>query len=76
MRTGCSATRQRGPTCQVRLDARYRQVLLDEFQDTNPLQWQCCSPGWQAYGLLDAGEATPGEDRPRVFIVGDPKQSI
>ena len=61
---------------QVRLDARYRQVLLDEFQDTNPLQWQVLQSWLAAYGLLDAGEATPGEDRPRVFIVGDPKQSI
>ncbi len=61
---------------QVRLDARYRQVLLDEFQDTNPLQWQVLQSWLGAYGLLDAGEAVAGEDRPRVFIVGDPKQSI
>lgn len=53
---------------QSRLDARYRHILLDEFQDTNPLQW-CILRTWlDAYG----GDAEP----PSVFIVGDPKQSI
>jgi len=61
---------------QVRLDARYRQVLLDEFQDTNPLQWQVLQAWLAGYGGLDDGEATVRDERPRVFIVGDPKQSI
>jgi ATP-dependent helicase/nuclease subunit A len=53
---------------QSRLDARYRHVLLDEFQDTNPLQWSVVRAWLDAYGD-DAG-------RPSVFVVGDPKQSI
>jgi ATP-dependent helicase/nuclease subunit A len=53
---------------QVRLDARYRHLLLDEFQDTNPLQWRILQ-GWLA-GYQDQSE------RPTVFLVGDPKQSI
>jgi ATP-dependent helicase/nuclease subunit A len=53
---------------QARLDARYRHLLLDEFQDTNPLQWQVLL-GWLA-AYDGAGE------RPTVFVVGDPKQSI
>ncbi|WP_205609673.1 UvrD-helicase domain-containing protein [Noviherbaspirillum galbum] len=53
---------------QSRLDARYRHILLDEFQDTNPLQWSIVRSWLQAYG----GEGQP----PTVFIVGDPKQSI
>jgi len=53
---------------QVRLDARYRHLLLDEFQDTNPLQWRILQ-GWLA------GYASLGEG-PTVFLVGDPKQSI
>ncbi|MDR0440542.1 MAG: UvrD-helicase domain-containing protein, partial [Candidatus Accumulibacter sp.] len=52
---------------QARLDARYKHVLLDEFQDTNPLQWQILRAWFEAYS--DA-------ERPRVFLVGDPKQSI
>jgi ATP-dependent helicase/nuclease subunit A len=51
-----------------KLDARYHHVLLDEFQDTNPLQWltlEC----WLA-------AAAAADSRPTVFMVGDPKQSI
>jgi ATP-dependent helicase/nuclease subunit A len=51
-----------------RLDARYKHILLDEFQDTNPLQWNIVRAWLDAYGA-DAS-------RPSVFIVGDPKQSI
>ncbi|HEV7618886.1 MAG TPA: UvrD-helicase domain-containing protein [Burkholderiaceae bacterium] len=51
-----------------RLDARYKHILLDEFQDTNPLQWSIVRAWLNAYGE-DAG-------RPSIFIVGDPKQSI
>ena len=53
---------------QSRLDARYRHVLLDEFQDTNPLQWSIVQAWLAAYGS--------DQQRPSVFIVGDPKQSI
>jgi ATP-dependent helicase/nuclease subunit A len=53
---------------QARLDARYRHILLDEFQDTNPLQWQVLQSWLAAYD--ESG------GRPTVFIVGDPKQSI
>ena len=53
---------------QARLDARYRHILIDEFQDTNPLQWQIVRAWLDAYG--------EEIDHPTVFIVGDPKQSI
>src|SRR5690606_6051599 len=55
---------------QQRLDARVRQLLVDEFQDTNPLQWQALYGWLSAYAGAGSGEA------PRVFLVGDPKQSI
>jgi ATP-dependent helicase/nuclease subunit A len=58
---------------QARLDAQCRHLLLDEFQDTNALQWQVLQSWLAAYGPLDS-EAAP--DRPTVFVVGDPKQSI
>jgi ATP-dependent helicase/nuclease subunit A len=55
-------------TMQYKLDSRYRHVLLDEFQDTNPLQWQIM------HAWFDAAVAV--ESQPTVFVVGDPKQSI
>ncbi len=54
---------------QERLDVRVRQLLIDEFQDTNPLQWQALR-SWLS------GYAGAGSHAPSVFIVGDPKQSI
>lgn len=52
----------------ARLDTRYRHILLDEFQDTNPLQWHIVRAWLDAYG--------DDAQHPSVFIVGDPKQSI
>lgn len=57
-----------------RLDSRLRQVLIDEFQDTNPLQWQALR-AWLA-GYAGAGGGGSGQRPLSVFIVGDPKQSI
>ena len=53
---------------QARLDAKYSHILIDEFQDTNPLQWQILRSWLEGYGQDGS--------RPSVFIVGDPKQSI
>jgi ATP-dependent helicase/nuclease subunit A len=55
-------------TMQYKLDSRYRHVLLDEFQDTNPLQWQILRAWFDASVAVDS--------QPTVFVVGDPKQSI
>ncbi|MDP1657112.1 MAG: UvrD-helicase domain-containing protein [Hylemonella sp.] len=60
-----------GGWVQERLDARTRHLLIDEFQDTNPLQWQALHAWLSAY----AG-AGGGAEAPSLFIVGDPKQSI
>ncbi|PWW49038.1 ATP-dependent helicase/nuclease subunit A [Melaminivora alkalimesophila] len=54
-----------------RLDARVRHLLIDEFQDTNPLQWQALHAWLSGYAGAGGGVAAPS-----VFIVGDPKQSI
>ncbi len=59
---------------QERLDARIRHVLIDEFQDTSPLQWHALHAWLGAYA--GAGGGASGQRPPGVFIVGDPKQSI
>ena len=51
------------------LQRRYRYILVDEFQDTDPLQLELVL----ALGRdIDTGRIVPG----RLFFVGDPMQSI
>ncbi len=59
---------------QERLDQRLAHLLIDEFQDTSPAQWQALQ-GWLA-AYAGAGGGARGQRPLSVFIVGDPKQSI
>jgi ATP-dependent helicase/nuclease subunit A len=61
-----------GQALMSRMDCRYRQILVDECQDTNAVQWGILR-SW-----LSAHTAAQGPDAqaPAVFLVGDPKQSI
>ena len=59
---------------QQRLDSQVRHLLIDEFQDTSPLQWHALY-AWLS-GYVGAGGGASGVTPPSVFIVGDPKQSI
>jgi len=55
------------------LRRRYRRLLIDEFQDTDPIQVELTARLAAAVdGTADLGNARPGG----VFVVGDPKQSI
>ena len=55
------------------LRRRYRRLLIDEFQDTDPIQVELAARLAAAVdGSADLGHARPGG----VFVVGDPKQSI
>ena len=53
----------RGPHACTRLRERYDVVLVDEFQDTDPVQWEIMH---RAFG---AGDTT-------LVLIGDPKQAI
>ena len=66
------------PAVRAALHGRYQRVLLDEFQDTDPIQLEIAV-------RLTARPDDPAHDtdwralRPlpgRLFVVGDPKQSI
>jgi exodeoxyribonuclease V beta subunit len=51
-----------GPDAAERLRRRYRVVLIDEFQDTDPVQWDIVRTAF-------VGHST-------VILIGDPKQAI
>ena len=53
------------PEVAARVRGELRQLLVDEFQDTDALQCQ----------MIEALAFAPGP-RPALFLVGDPKQSI
>ncbi|MBL4806720.1 MAG: UvrD-helicase domain-containing protein, partial [Rhodobacteraceae bacterium] len=54
-----------------RLDGGIDHILVDEAQDTSPLQWDIVA------ALAEEIYASGNDDRPRtVFVVGDEKQSI
>ena len=60
------------------LAARFAHVLVDEFQDTDPLQteifWRLCG---DPPDCGDSGDWTSFQIRPgALFLVGDPKQAI
>lgn len=55
---------------QYKLDQRIEHLLVDEFQDTNPTQWQLILP------LLEEMAASKHSEQRSIFLVGDEKQSI
>lgn len=46
-----------------KLRSRYKVVLVDEFQDTDPIQWEILETAFQAPGVT-------------LVLIGDPKQAI
>jgi ATP-dependent exoDNAse (exonuclease V) beta subunit len=69
-----------GADVRARLHGRYRRLLLDEFQDTDPIQIELAVRIAAADpASVPAGEAAWGEvdvAAGHLFVVGDPKQSI
>jgi len=63
------------PAARARLSDRYRVLLVDEVQDTDPIQAEVAallSRPLGASGAWDAAAPVPGS----LFAVGDPRQSI
>ena len=55
---------------QYKLGAKIHHFLVDEFQDTNPIQWQLLKP------LIESSCEQHQNELSSLFLVGDIKQSI
>jgi ATP-dependent helicase/nuclease subunit A len=65
------------PRVRRSLQERFRHILVDEFQDTDPVQYEILFFLAERPGASPARDAWKAELEPgRLFIVGDPKQSI
>jgi ATP-dependent helicase/nuclease subunit A len=65
----------RSKAVRTEFQTRYAALLVDEFQDTDPVQWDLV----RLLTSTDLNETDPSKLRPgpgRLFIVGDPKQSV
>ena len=58
------------PFVYEKIGVRYRHYLMDEFQDTSRVQWDCFRP------LIENSLAGGPDDEPEDLLVGDVKQSI
>ncbi|MCG8467476.1 MAG: UvrD-helicase domain-containing protein, partial [Gemmatimonadetes bacterium] len=63
-------TRPEAADARAAIRRRFRLLIVDEFQDTDWAQWDIA----RAIAGIDEPEET--RDGPRLFLVGDPKQSI
>ena len=64
------------PGVRAAVGERFRYLLLDEFQDTDPLQLELAALVAADAGSLPTGWRGALIEDGRLFIVGDPKQSI
>lgn len=64
------------PSVRERIKREYRAVLVDEFQDTDPVQYEIILAVSERRGTQAAHWREMVLEPGKLFIVGDPKQSI
>ncbi|MDH4249950.1 MAG: UvrD-helicase domain-containing protein [Nitrospira sp.] len=64
------------PSVRERIKRDYRAVLVDEFQDTDPVQYEIILAVSERQGSQAAHWHEMTLEPGKLFIVGDPKQSI
>jgi ATP-dependent helicase/nuclease subunit A len=64
------------PSVRKRIKRDYRAVLVDEFQDTDPVQYEIILAVSERQGSQAADWHDMRLEPGKLFIVGDPKQSI
>jgi exodeoxyribonuclease V beta subunit len=60
-----AATGEAGPQFVTAIRSRFPCALIDEFQDTDPIQWEIFRSVYE-----------PAQDTCGLFLIGDPKQAI
>ncbi len=64
------------PRVREGIKREYRAVLVDEFQDTDPIQYEIILAVSEELGRHETAWQDMRLDPGKLFIVGDPKQSI
>ncbi len=64
------------PSVRERIKHEYRAVLVDEFQDTDPVQYEIILAVSEQLGSYATAWQEIRLEPGKLFIVGDPKQSI
>ncbi len=64
------------PAVRARLKRSYRAILVDEFQDTDPMQYEIMLYLAEREGVAQRSWQDLDLEPGKLFIVGDPKQSI
>lgn len=64
-----------GPSIVAALQRKYSVAIIDEFQDTDVVQWGIFEKVFKGTAW-SADDRTDSAERRRLIVVGDPKQSI
>jgi len=64
------------PAVRARIKQTYRAILVDEFQDTDPVQYEIILYLGERTGSYQTAWQDVDLEPGKLFIVGDPKQSI
>ncbi len=68
------ALRKEGESLAEKIRTRFRAALIDEFQDTDPVQYDIFK---RIFGSrLLTPDSDPPNEAPILFLIGDPKQAI
>jgi exodeoxyribonuclease V beta subunit len=72
----CALNREGGQALVARLGRQYRVAMIDEFQDTDRLQYQILRSVWHRDAAAGDNSINHDVNPAALFLIGDPKQAI